>query len=88
MLACGESAQSGRSMKRNPPKRPRKSPRSAVGIPFLQGGGCQVISHVWSIVREWKGYFEAFGVSGGEIDKIGSAFRHALDMGGKEIGLF
>lgn len=35
VLACGETAQSGRSMNRNPPKRPRKSARGAVGIPFL-----------------------------------------------------
>ena len=38
LLACGESAQSGRSMKREPTKRLRKLPRSAVEIPFLQGG--------------------------------------------------
>ncbi len=47
----------------------------------------EVINHVWSVVREWKGRFEEFGVPGSEIDKISSAFRHARDIGGKEIGL-
>jgi serine/threonine-protein kinase HipA len=47
----------------------------------------EAINHVWSVVREWKGRFEEFGVPSSEIDKIGSAFRHARDMGGKEIGL-
>jgi serine/threonine-protein kinase HipA len=55
---------------------------------LTRDGAIEVINHVWSIVREWKGYFEEFGVSSSEIDKISSAFRHARDIGGKEIGLF
>lgn len=35
LLACGESAQSGRSMKQEPTEAARKSSRSAVGIPVL-----------------------------------------------------
>jgi putative transposase len=35
LLACGESAQSGRSMKQEPTEATRKSSRSAVGIPVL-----------------------------------------------------
>lgn len=35
LLACGESAQSGRSMKQEPTEATRKSSRSAVGIPAL-----------------------------------------------------
>ncbi|NHZ63388.1 zinc ribbon domain-containing protein [Massilia genomosp. 1] len=35
VLACGESAQSGRSMKQEPTEATRRSSRGAVGIPFL-----------------------------------------------------
>jgi putative transposase len=35
LLACGESVQSGRSMKQEPTEATRKSSRSAVGIPLL-----------------------------------------------------
>ncbi len=55
---------------------------------LTRDGAIEVIKQVWSIVREWKGCFEEFGVSGSEIDKISSAFRHARDIGGKKIGLF
>lgn len=40
-----------------------------------------VIDRVWRVVREWKGYFEQFGVPPGEIDKVSSAFRHARELG-------
>ena len=55
---------------------------------LTRDGAIEAIKDVWSIVREWKGRFEEFGVSGSEIDKISSAFRHARDIGGREIGLF
>lgn len=45
------------------------------------------ISRVWSVAREWKGHFEEYGVSADEIDKISSAFRHARELGGAELGL-
>ena len=35
LLACGESVQSGRSVKQEPTEATRKSSRSAVGIPVL-----------------------------------------------------
>ncbi|MDY7537882.1 transposase [Undibacterium sp. 5I1] len=38
LLACGESVQSGRSMKQEPTEATHKSSRSAVGIPVLLGG--------------------------------------------------
>lgn len=44
------------------------------------------ISRVWSVAREWKGRFEEYGVSADEVDKIGSAFRHARELG-VELGL-
>jgi serine/threonine-protein kinase HipA len=35
-----------------------------------------IIAQVWSIVREWKVYFEGYGVPGEQIDRVASAFRH------------
>jgi serine/threonine-protein kinase HipA len=34
------------------------------------------MTDVWQKVREWKVYFERFGVSDEEIDKIAPALRH------------
>lgn len=45
------------------------------------------IDRVWRVVREWQGHFEACGVAAAEIDKVGSAFRHAREMGGVELGI-
>lgn len=41
-LACGEPALAGRSTKQEPAEATRKSSRSAVGVPALELGGCQV----------------------------------------------
>ena len=35
-----------------------------------------VITAVWTAVREWKVYFESYGVPADQVDKIASAFRH------------
>jgi serine/threonine-protein kinase HipA len=35
-----------------------------------------IISQVWQVVREWRAYFDEFGVSPHEINKVASAFRH------------
>ena len=40
----------------------------------------EIITQVWSIVREWKVYFEGFGVPGAQIDRVASAFRHIDDI--------
>lgn len=45
------------------------------------------IDRVWRVAREWKGHFEEYGISADEIDKISSAFRHARELGGAELGL-
>jgi serine/threonine-protein kinase HipA len=34
-----------------------------------------VITAVWTAVREWKEYFESYGVPADQVDKIASAFR-------------
>jgi serine/threonine-protein kinase HipA len=36
----------------------------------------QSIARVWSIVREWKVYFEEYQVPGDQIAKIAPAFTH------------
>lgn len=40
----------------------------------------QIIDRIWSVVREWKVYFESFGVPESEINKISTAFRHIDDV--------
>lgn len=40
----------------------------------------QLIAQVWRTVREWKVYFDRFGVSAEEIDKVAPAFRHLDDV--------
>ena len=40
----------------------------------------QIIADVWQVVREWRVYFDEFGVDATEIDKIASAFRHIDDV--------
>ena len=34
------------------------------------------IARIWSIVREWKVYFEEYQVPAHEIERIAPAFRH------------
>jgi serine/threonine-protein kinase HipA len=41
---------------------------------------CKMIADIWRVVREWKVYFEGFGVAAAEIDKIAPAFRHIDDV--------
>ncbi len=38
------------------------------------------IDRVWRAVREWKTYFEGYGVPGDEIKKVAPAFRHIDDV--------
>ena len=40
----------------------------------------QLIAEVWKTVREWKVFFELFGVSAQEIDNMAPAFRHLDDV--------
>lgn len=39
-----------------------------------------MMSEVWLKLREWKVYFEKFGVAPEDIDKIATAFRHLDDI--------
>lgn len=38
------------------------------------------IARVWSVVREWKVYFEQYQVPADQIEKIAPAFRHLDDL--------
>ena len=41
----------------------------------------EVVDRIAHRVREWKVYFEAFGVEAKDIDAVGSAMRHPRDLG-------
>ena len=45
-----------------------------------RGAACKMMAEVWRVVREWKVYFEGFGVAAAEIDKTAPAFRHIDDV--------
>lgn len=54
---------------------------------LTQDKALHVVDRVWRVVREWKNHFEAYGVPAAEIDQVASAFRHARELGGTELGL-
>lgn len=37
---------------------------------------CQMIADIWRVVRDWRVYFERFGVTAAEINKIAPALCH------------
>jgi serine/threonine-protein kinase HipA len=41
-----------------------------------QARACQVIAQVWGVVREWRVYFEQFGVPLEQMNKVATALRH------------
>lgn len=45
-----------------------------------RNAAAELIGQVWAIAREWRVYFERFGVSAEEIGKTASAFRHVDDV--------
>lgn len=45
------------------------------------------IDRIWRVVREWRNYFEEYGVTGDDIDAVSSAFLHARYLGGKDVGI-
>ena len=45
-----------------------------------RASACEIVANVWQIVREWRVYFESFGVTEAEIEKIAPAFRHLDDV--------
>ena len=45
-----------------------------------RSAACEMIADIWRVVREWRGYFEDFGVPAIDIEKIAPAFRHIDDV--------
>ena len=45
-----------------------------------RASACKMMADVWRVVREWKVYFEGFGVPGAQIDNTAAAFRHIDDV--------
>lgn len=44
------------------------------------------IDRIWSVVRQWRVYFEGWEIAGTDIEQVAPAFRHAADIGAREIG--
>jgi serine/threonine-protein kinase HipA len=41
-----------------------------------QSKACEIMSNVWAVVREWRVYFDQYGVAEEQMDKVATAFRH------------
>jgi serine/threonine-protein kinase HipA len=44
-----------------------------------------IIDRVWHVVRQWKMYFEEFGISSDQIEGISRAFRHIDDISSPKL---
>ena len=47
----------------------------------------RTIGRIWSVVQQWRAFFATWSIPAQQIDLIAPAFRHAEDIGGKDIGL-
>ena len=45
----------------------------------------QLIADIWRVIREWRVYFDEFGVDAAEMDKAAPAFRHIDDISTPEL---
>lgn len=50
-----------------------------------RASACEMIADVWRVVREWRVYFESFGIPEAEVEKIAPAFRHLDDVSTSEL---
>ena len=46
---------------------------------------CELIADVWHVVREWRVYFDDFGVDAAEAEKVAPAMRHIDDISTPEL---
>lgn len=46
---------------------------------------CEIISRIWRCVRQWRMYFEQYGVAAKDIDAISTAFRRIEDVATPEL---
>ena len=74
----GAAEQSGRI---GVPPACRKRARGGARYPFEQDR----FADVWRVVREWRVYFDEFGVDAAEMDKAAPAFRHIDDISTPEL---
>lgn len=47
----------------------------------------RTISGIWDVVKQWRSYFQTWGIPARQIELIAPAFRHANDIGAGEIGM-
>jgi serine/threonine-protein kinase HipA len=52
---------------------------------LLKHAAVEIIQQLSAVVREWRIYFEEFGVPKRECDKIASAFRKPQAIGLREV---
>jgi serine/threonine-protein kinase HipA len=45
----------------------------------------QAIDQIWRVVRQWRMYFDEFGVPSLDIERIAPAFRHIDDLSSPEL---
>lgn len=50
-----------------------------------QARACELISQVWAVLREWRVYFDQYGVPEQQIDKVATAFRHIDHVSSAEL---
>lgn len=50
-----------------------------------QARACEVIAQVWAVVREWRVYFQQFGVPVEQVEKIATAFRHIDNVSSAKV---
>lgn len=50
-----------------------------------KAAACQLIGDIWRVVRQWRIYFDEFGVPALQQDKIATAFRHIDDISTTEL---
>lgn len=58
---------------------------SKVMFSLSQEQALSVVAEVWQKVREWRVYFDEFGVSPREMDAVATAFRHIDDVSTAEL---
>ncbi|ANH69671.1 type II toxin-antitoxin system HipA family toxin [Mitsuaria sp. 7] len=55
------------------------------GFTLSERDAALAIDEVWRVVRQWRMYFEQFGVGAQEMDRIAPAFRHIDDISTAEL---
>jgi serine/threonine-protein kinase HipA len=59
--------------------------RGAGAFGLLPAAAAAIADRIVRTIREWRGYFETWGISPGECDRVASAFRRPADIGLREV---